>query len=220
MSGRFNAVILIAVVCSGAHAAAPLVADDAPKVELSPGQIDLEASRIYVRVGKRRLGHEHGVEGRVKEGELQFPTGGRIVFDMTTFTVDTDDARKYVGLTGTTKQSEQNDVTKTMQGTGVLDASNHPTATFDVAEMELLDEADDDGRPQYRVAGEFTLHGKKKDISFTAAVSEPEEGRRHVTGSFVIKQSDYGIKPYSAFFGTVAVTDELKIWGDLWIGSE
>ena len=44
-----------------------------------------------------------------------------------------------------------------------------------------------------------------------------QDGRVRLQGDFEIKQSDYGIKPYSAFFGAVAVTDELKIYGDLWV---
>jgi hypothetical protein len=36
-----------------------------------------------------------------------------------------------------------------------------------------------------------------------------------LTGSFPLKQTDYGIKPYSTFLGAVKVSDELQITGDL-----
>src|SRR5262245_36616461 len=40
------------------------------KPALKPGQIDIEKSRVYVRVGKKKLGHEHGVEGKIKSGSI------------------------------------------------------------------------------------------------------------------------------------------------------
>jgi hypothetical protein len=33
----------------------------------------------------------------------------------------------------------------------------------------------------------------------------------HVRGSAVVKQTDWGIKPYSALFGTLKVADEVEV---------
>ena len=62
---------------------------------------------------------------------------------------------------------------------------------------------------------EFTLHGKKRPLTLTATLSEGQNGQSRLTGNFKIKQTDFGIKPYSAGFGLAAVTDELVIYGDL-----
>ena len=36
-------------------------------------------------------------------------------------------------------------------------------------------------------------------------------------GQFSVRQTQFGITPYSKAFGAVGVADELKIWGDLWV---
>lgn len=198
-------------------------ADETAARELQPGDVDTKLSRVYVFVGKKRLGHEHGVEGTVKEGEIHLASSekpGKIVFDMASFTVDTQAARDYVGLEGTTGEDERNNVTSTMISSKVLHVEEHPTAIFEISRIERLDEATDDGDPLYEFAGKFTLRGKTNDVTFRAATTEEKDGRVRLQGDFRIKQSDYGIKPYSAFFGTVAVTDELKVYGDLWILAE
>jgi polyisoprenoid-binding protein YceI len=198
-------------------------ANDAAPRELHAGDVDTELSRVYVFVGKKRLGHEHGVEGMVQEGEIHLESSdspGKIVFDMTSFAADTDAARDYVGLEGTTSEDERSDVTSTMTGSKVLHVKEHPTATFEISSIKKLDEQTEDGHPLYEFAGKFTLHGETNDIEFRGATTEEKNSRVRLQGDFRIKQSDYGIKPYSAFFGAVAVTDELKVYGDLWIVKE
>ena len=66
-----------------------------PRSQLAPGQIDTAISRIYVHVDKTGFGHEHGIESRVKSGGMQLGANrnaGEIVFDMTSFRADTDNA--------------------------------------------------------------------------------------------------------------------------------
>ena len=187
---------------------------------LATGDIDPAASRVYVRVGKRRLGHEHGVEGHIKSGRLLLDVddnAGEIVFDMASFEADTDASRKYVGLEGVSDADEQTEVTATMTGKSVLEVEKFPTATFTVESSKALKEQTEDGQMQYELAGEFALHGKKQPLTVVAVAVESAGGKQQIKGSFTIKQTDYGITPYRALGGLVAVTDELKIYGDLWI---
>ena len=103
--------------------------------EISPGQIDSRASRVFIMVGKTGLGHEHGIEGRIKSGfvTLGAPTNaGHIVFDATTFQADTPEARQRVGLEGTTDADTQRQVNANMLGAGVLDVKRYPIATFKI----------------------------------------------------------------------------------------
>jgi polyisoprenoid-binding protein YceI len=62
-----------------------------------------------------------------------------------------------------------------------------------------------DGR--ISVEGELTLVGKARPIAFELAVGD--DGK--LGGSAVVKQSDWGIAPYSALFGTLKVVDEVEI---------
>ena len=49
---------------------------------------------------------------------------------------------------------------------------------------------------------------------------EEKDGWHHVRSGFRILQADYGIKPFSKILGAVGVTDELIIYGDLWLVPE
>jgi polyisoprenoid-binding protein YceI len=189
----------------------------ARKPALKPGEIDLEKSRVYVRVGKKGLGHEHGVEGKIKSGTIDLnasKNAGEIEFDMSSFLADTDEARKYVELKGTTAEATRDKVTETMLGEAVLDVEQFPTATFKIKSRET--KKTKAAGDTVVLKGDFILHGQSQALTVEARV-EKTEGRSHLRGEFTILQSDFGITPYKAALGTVGVADELKIWGDLWI---
>jgi hypothetical protein len=57
------------------------------------------------------------------------------------------------------------------------------------------------------VTGELELNGKRRPISFAIAIGT--DGA--LSGSAIVKQSDWGIKPYSALFGTLKVVDEVEV---------
>ena len=62
----------------------------------------------------------------------------------------------------------------------------------------------------FTLNGDLTLHGVTKRIAVPVAVTiTPEQIR--ATGEVTIKQTDFGIKPYSAGLGTVKVKNELKL---------
>lgn len=58
-----------------------------------------------------------------------------------------------------------------------------------------------------RVAGELDLFSKRGPISFD--LRSGDDGR--LTGSAVVKQTEFGIKPYSALFGALKVADEVTV---------
>ena len=187
----------------------------------SPGGIELKTSRVYVFVGKTGLGHEHGVIGMLKSGELHLgreKNAGKLEFDMRSFQTDTPEARQYVGLKGETDRGTQQKVNANMLGPDVLNVNSHPTATFEIASIKKQRDLKD-GAAEYLLEGKFTLHGVARPIRFTA-LDEPKKGWHHLRGRFAIKQSDFKIKPFSMGLGAVGVTDELTIFGDLWIRPE
>ena len=57
-----------------------------------------------------------------------------------------------------------------------------------------------------RVEGELTLADKTRPLTL-----ELELGDDTVSGHATVKQSDWGMKPYSALFGTLKVLDEVEI---------
>jgi polyisoprenoid-binding protein YceI len=187
---------------------------------LEPGDLDLKRSRVYIFVGKTGLGHEHGVEGKLKSGHLQVETrrdAGELEFDMTSFVADTAAARKYVGLEGTTSESTRQQVNKNMLGKDVLNVAKYPLATFMID--SALSKKNKQGETLVELKGEFTLHGTTRVLTLNAKPTY-KNGMQNLRGDFTILQTDYGITPYSAALGTVGVTNQLKIYGDLWIAAE
>ena len=57
------------------------------------------------------------------------------------------------------------------------------------------------------VQGDLTLAGKTGPIAFELTVGD--DGK--LSGSAVVKQSDWGITPYSTLFGTLKVVDEVEV---------
>ena len=66
-------------------------------------------------------------------------------------------------------------------------------------------QADDDGK--LTVQGDLTLRGKTNPITFEVAVGDGDK----VSGSAVVKQTDFKMKPYSALFGALKVADEVTV---------
>jgi hypothetical protein len=58
-----------------------------------------------------------------------------------------------------------------------------------------------------RVTGDLTLMTNTRPLTFDLALGD--DGR--LSGSAVVKQSDWGMKPYTALFGALKVADEVEI---------
>jgi polyisoprenoid-binding protein YceI len=188
-------------------------------VKFKPADVQTEVSRVYVFVDKTGLGHQHGVEARLKTSTLALgaeTNAGRLVFDMASFDADTVAARSYVGLKGTTDESTRSAVNQNMRGQAVLDVTRYPTATFDIASAKATGQTNSRGLPLYKLEGNFTLHGVSRPLTVVAEV-EQTRGWLHVRGNFVINQTSFGITPYSKAFGAIGVADELRIFGDLFV---
>jgi polyisoprenoid-binding protein YceI len=211
---RLRLPLLAAAVSLGGALFAPA---QAPQPQ--PGMVNLTHSKVYVFVGKKGAGHEHGVEGRLSTGELHLDParpGGKLTFDMRSFAADTDAARKFFNLPGQTDADTQAQVTDNMLGAAVLDVAKFPSAEFEIRAVRVLPQQPGAAGPTYQLDGEFTLHGVKKPLS-VAAVGETVNGWTRLRGRFAMKQTDFDIKPFSKFLGAVGVTDELHVYADLYV---
>jgi polyisoprenoid-binding protein YceI len=60
---------------------------------------------------------------------------------------------------------------------------------------------------QLTVEGELTLAGTTRPLAFDLVVGD--DGR--LSGAAVVKQTDWGMKPYSTLFGALKVADEVRV---------
>ncbi len=222
---RLRLILMVAALSAADLAAsrawAQLPAPGSPAaraLRMREGELDPDLTRVYIFVDKTGFGHQHGVVGRIKAGNLRIAkaSAGRIIFDISSFRADTKEARRRVGLEGTSSEQEQEQVTANMLGEAVLDAEHFSTATFVVNTLRRFEERDAAGKAQFSLDGDFTLHGVTRAVHITAT-GGTEEGYLHLKGSFPLKQTDYGIRPFKKALGAVGVADVLTVYGDLWI---
>lgn len=216
--------LFIVQICVAQQPAAPgvptIAAPAKPTLEI--GDVYIPGSHVYVFVGKTGLGHEHGVVGQLKQGRINLNDSrqpGMLEFDLSSFTADTPEARKFVGLPEEKPSSTPQQVTSNMRGADVLNVAKFPTARFDIKQIARLNQPSKRNLPQYEITGDFNLHGVSRPIRVVTEV-EDTANWLHLMGSFTMRQSDFGIKPFTKAFGAVGVADELNVWGDLWLAKQ
>lgn len=64
---------------------------------------------------------------------------------------------------------------------------------------------------EFTVSGTLELAGASRSITFSAAMT----GAGTLTATASLRQTDFGIKPYSILFGTLRVADELTVSADV-----
>jgi hypothetical protein len=189
------------------------------KPALQPGDINCDYSRVYIFVDRSNsLGHVHGVEGRVKSGHLLLNQNqpGSLVIDVQSFDADTPAGRAAFGLADDIDQGTRQKVNDNMKGPEVLNVSQFPEAKLSNIKLTATGKMSQRKLQEYIMEGDFTLQQATRKISATCDLEE-KNGWSHLRGTFRIKQTDYGIKPFSRVLGAVGVKDELLIYGDLWI---
>ena len=183
------------------------------------GQVNTGHSRVYIFVDKTGVvGHQHCIEGRLSSGNMLLSsTGtGNLVFNMKSFDADTPRARKYLGLEGATDDATRKKVNENMLGVEILNVAKFATAKFERITIRPKNTTSKRLLPEYLLVGDFTLHEKTRPVEVLCDL-EVKDGWNHFRGSFKILQSNFGIKPFSKMLGAVGVTDELTIYGDLWV---
>jgi len=98
--------------------------------------------------------------------------------------------------TGTTDRDNH------LRSADFLDAEQYPLVTF--KSTELAPAGDD-----WRVTGDLTMVGRTRPVSVDLKLEVSADTLR-AEGSFVVKQTDFGIKPYSKALGLVKVKDEVR----------
>jgi polyisoprenoid-binding protein YceI len=91
----------------------------------------------------------------------------------------------------------------------VLESAKYQKITFKSVSVGDVKQT---GSDQYSfvVNGDLSLHGVTKRIAVpVAATVTPQQLR--AAGQYTLKQSDFGIKPYSAAGGTIKVKDEVVV---------
>jgi polyisoprenoid-binding protein YceI len=182
--------------------------------------VDTERSEFVVRLFKAGIAaafaHDHVIRAAGLEGGGSFgpdePGEGSIWIevDVASLKADEPEVRGKYGLEKSMSDKSRQKIQATMLSAKQMDAANFPVISFRSAAIEAHEEG------EYLISGDLTIHGVTKPISFPVAAEEVD-GRLHGIASIDFKQSDYGIRPFSAMFGAVRNRDEAVLHADIYL---
>lgn len=174
---------------------------------LGPGN-----GRLLVKTGRTgvgsKAGHDLTIEVTRWEGAAAVDTGdpGR-----SWVTVEAQvDSMTVVEGTGGVKPLTEGDRTEIRKALRekVLRPGTHPTIAFRSTEVEGSPEA-------FTVRGDLTVVAVTKPVTLHGSVRDAGTDSARAQGSTTFPQSDWGIKPYSAFFGALKLADEVTVEFDV-----
>jgi len=169
-------------------------------------------SNFWVFVGKTGLfsglAHDHEIGVKSFNGRVVVPeagaSGGSLEMDV--------DAPSLVVLDKKPSEDDKKKIFSSMHNE-VLESAKFQKITFKSVSVGDVKKTGNDNYSLV-VNGDLTLHGVTKRIAIpVAATITPQQLR--ATGKYTLKQSDFGIKPYSAAGGTIKVKDEVVVNFDI-----
>jgi len=179
----------------------------AAQAQARPYSIIASESTFIVLVGKAglfsALGHDHTIAVKSFSGRVHVPASGinqaSLEFEVETTSLTVADQ----GIS----DKERAEIQEAMQ-TAVLETSRFPKISF--RSTSVANVKPSENSQSFTLNGNLTLHGVTKPIAVPVVVTITPEQLR-ATGEATIKQTDFGIKPYSAASGTIKVKNELRL---------
>lgn len=145
------------------------------------------------RAGHNLLIHVTSWEGTLEVGEEPGQTSIELNADATSLRV-----REGTGGMQALGDDDKASIQKTIDD----DVLQGKAIEFRSTEVEPIADGS-----RLRVQGELSLVGKTIPIAFELTV----DGDGRLSGSATVKQTDWGIEPYSALFGALKVVDDVEV---------
>lgn len=190
----------------------------ASALEDSVYTISKKKSELFVRLYKDGIAsafaHDHVVRASDLSGSVVFkkdrPEHFQMVIDVpsTALVADSDKDREKYNLRSL-DEDDRKEINETMKGSKQMHVEKYPMIRFQSSSLEK------NGTYSYTITGDFTLHGITKKIKVPADITI-DKNVVNISGEFRFLQSDYGIEPYSAGWGTIKNKDEVVLLFDLY----
>lgn len=177
---------------------------------LDPGK---SAIRIYVFRGGRaaRLGHNHVLSAPRFTGFFYLPPAGTsnarfdLEFRLDQLEIDNLAYRSTLGsaFASTLTAEDIDGVRRHMLGNDNLQADKFPLVR--VHSLQIVGES-----PKFAAKVQIEMHGQQREMWIPLSVEGLPDALA-VTGSLVLRQTDFGVQPYSVLGGLLAVQDEVVV---------
>ena len=162
------------------------------------------------------LGHEHAITAESWSATLCWleDEPARSFVDVTVPTaslrIDTERGKDLAGLESSPDPSTIQDLQREMLSDRFLHAERFPELRFRSTGVSAPgDDAADD--VDLEVAGELSIHGRTREISFPVRIERASTGAFTFSVHVAFRQTDFGIMPENTV-GVVAVADEMDLY--------
>ena len=166
--------------------------------------LDGSDGELLIRTGvagrAAQLGHRLTIAMRRWRATVQWDGDEPVSADLT---VDVDSLEVVRGDGGLTALSGPEKIRVRGNAVRSLDARRFPRISF----ATNIIEKSDDG---YRLTGTLTIHGKARTQVVDVRTDDLGGGWR-LCSETLVRQSDFGIKPYSQLLGSIKVADEVTV---------
>lgn len=177
-------------------------------------QIDPQASTLHIHVFRggtfARLGHNHVVSSKSVSGRVwmrpQFSASGfELSFPVADLIVDDPEARQAAGsdFPPGISDADKEGTRKNMLRKEVLDAENYPKVTVKSASLSGSIQA-----PQ--ITARITIKDATREVNVPTTIVV-NGARLTASGEFEIRQTEFGMKPFSVALGALEVQDQLRV---------
>lgn len=165
-------------------------------------------SSFWVFVPKTGLlsgfAHDHEIGVKSFTGKIVVPeagaSGGSLELNV--------DATSLTVLDKKPSEDDKKKIYNSMH-TEVLESAKYPKINFKSVSVNDLKQTGGDAY-NFTLNGDLTLHGVTKRIAFPVSLTINAQELRAI-GKYTLRQTDFGIKPYSAAGGTIKVKNEITV---------
>jgi polyisoprenoid-binding protein YceI len=189
-------------------------APPAPEAGAAIYRIDPQASVLHIHVFRggtfARLGHNHVVTSKSVTGQVWMrqqlsQSGFELSFPVADLIVDDAEARRAAGsdFPPEIPAADKEGTRKNMLRKDVLDAENYPKVTVQSATLTGSLQA-------AKITARITIKDATREVIVPTSIVM-NGARLTASGEFEIRQTDFGMKPFSVALGALEVQDQLRI---------
>jgi polyisoprenoid-binding protein YceI len=165
-----------------------------------------ESGRLLVHTTRTGLGakagHDLTIDVTHWHGDATVdtadPANSRVTVEVD---ADSSEVREATGGVKPLTNADRAEISKTLKE--ILHTAQHPTITFRSRRV-------DGSAGSFAVDGDLTIMGVTQAVTVQGGLTD---GR--VVGGATVVQRRWGIRPYSAFFGALKLSDEVKVAFDI-----
>lgn len=160
-----------------------------------------DSGELLVKTGRtgmgRRAGHDLVIEATRWQGDETATADPEGFVVSVVVDVDSLEVREGLGGVKPLTGKDRADIRKTLRD--VLDSKSHPQIAFSSTSVTR-------SAASVTVEGNLTIRGETQPVSLRCQLSDDR-----VLGSVTVKQTRWGVRPYSAFLGALKLADEVEV---------